>query len=52
MVKFAASVLFLCVWVKVCVFMCVSRGDIWAPFIRRDKVPSFLTVILVGLGKP
>ena len=32
--------------------MCVFRGDIWAPFIRRDKVPSFLTITLVGLGKP
>ena len=25
---------------------------IWAPFIRRDKVLSFSTIILVGLGKP
>ena len=57
MVKFAASVALcvcvcVCVCVNVCVSMCVSRGDIWAPFIRRDKVYSFLTVILVGLGKP
>ena len=42
----------VCVCVNVCVSMCVSRGDMRAPFIRRDKVPSFLSVILVGLGKP
>ena len=55
MVKFVASVFFfVCVCVCVCkrVSVCVFRGDIWGPFIRRDKVPSFLTITLVGLGKP
>ena len=40
----------VCVCISVC--MCVFRGDTWAPFIRRDKVPIFLTITLVGLGKP
>ena len=56
MVKFVASVFFsfffLCVCISVCVSICVFRGDIWAPYIREDKVPSFLTITLVGLGKP
>ena len=29
--------------------MCVFKGDIWAPIIYRVKVPSFLTITLVGL---
>ena len=41
---------FLCV--QVCVGMCVFRGDIRAPFIHRDKVPSFFTITIVDLGKP
>ena len=62
MVKFVAIILLLlvllllllCVYVcvYVCVCMVVFRGDIWDPFIWRDKVPSFLTIALVGLGKP
>ena len=36
----------------VCVCVCACLGAIfWAPFIRRDKAPSFPTVTLVGLGK-
>ena len=47
MVKFVAiGLLFfsLCVCMCECVSVCVFRGDIWAPFLRRDKVPSFLTI--------
>ena len=33
-----------------CVF--VFRGEFWTPFIRRGKVLSFLTITLVGSGKP
>ena len=49
-VKFVTVVFFL--FVYVCVCMCMFRGDIWAPFIRRDKVSSFLNITLVRFGKP
>ena len=58
MVKFVASVFilfvvfFVCVCVCGCVCICVFRGDIRAPFLRRDKVPNFLTITLVSLRKP
>ena len=43
----------VCVCMCVCVCVCVCLGVIFlAPFIRRDKVPSFLTITLAGLGKP
>ena len=42
----------VCVCVSVCVCMGMFSGDIWAPFIQRDTVPSFLTITLVGLEKP
>ena len=56
MVKFVASVfvffcLCVCVCKCMCAYMCVFRGDIWAPFILRGKVPIFLTITLVGLEK-
>ena len=36
-----------------CIDVCVCLGVIfWAPFIHREKVLSFFTIILVGLGKP
>ena len=38
-------------FVCVCMCMCVFRVGIWAPFIHREKVPSFLTITLVDLGK-
>ena len=35
------------------VCMCVCLWVIfWAPFVRREKVLSFFTISLVGLGKP
>ena len=43
--------LFFCLCVRVLVCLCLGV-IFWAPFIHRDKVPSFLTITLVGLVKP
>ena len=39
---------FVCMYVCVCVLGVLF----WAPFIRTEKLLSFFTIILVGLGKP
>ena len=42
---------FVAVVVACVFFLCVCLGVIFcAPFIRRENVPSFFTITLVGLG--
>ena len=54
---FSLFVLFYFIFFLLCVCVCLSvclclEEIFWAPFIHSDKVPSFPTITLVGLGKP